>query len=408
MISQATTEKCPVCDSSDLSRCAEIKGIPVFCNVLLSERPKALGAKKGDLRLELCGQCGHVHNSAFEPDLVKYTDDYDCSLHYSTSFQSFAEQLAEQLVTRYRLNNKTVIEIACGKGDFISLLCTLGNNKGIGFDPSYKASDSTQQPSSNFEIIKDYFSPKYGDLDADFICCRHAIEHVANPVAFLETIRRAINGKTGVALYFEVPDMNYTFNEVAIWDLIYEHCGYFCKTSCEEAFTKSGFKMNRIATVFGNQYLAIEVEPEQAFEKNSHQSASDGVLVSGSASVFDLDRYLESASHFNISYRSKLGDWSKRLSDFKDENLKVVVWGCGSKGVTFLNILNVDDEVSYVVDINPNKCGKFTAGTGHEVVSPDFLKHYQPHIVIVMNPLYKNEIQRDISKLNIKPEVITA
>ena len=36
------------------------------------------------------------------------------------------------------MHNKNIIEIGCGSGEFIKLLCELGNNKGIGFDPSYK------------------------------------------------------------------------------------------------------------------------------------------------------------------------------------------------------------------------------------------------------------------------------
>jgi hypothetical protein len=58
-----------------------------------------------------------------------------------------------------------------------------------------------------------------------------------------------------------------------------------------------------------------------------------------------------------------------------------------------------------VVDINPHKHGKYLAGTGHEIVSPDFLKGYRPHHVIVMNAIYCDEISRDLDSMGVSATV---
>ena len=45
--------------------------------------------------------------------------------------------------------------------------------------------------------------------------------------------------------------------------------------------------------------------------------------------------------------------------------------------------------------------------TGQEIVSPDFLGEYRPDVVIVMNPVYVNEIKQDLSRLGLSPKVLT-
>jgi hypothetical protein len=47
------------------------------------------------------------------------------------------------------------------------------------------------------------------------------------------------------------------------------------------------------------------------------------------------------------------------------------------------------------------------AGTGHEIVSPEFLKNFKPDVVIVMNAIYKNEIQRNLEKMGLFGEILT-
>ena len=73
---------------------------------------------------------------------------------------------------------------------------------------------------------------------------------------------------------------------------------------------------------------------------------------------------------------------------------RVAIWGAGSKGVAFLTTLGVRSEVAFAVDINPHKHGFFMPGTGHEVVGPERLREAPPDVVVVMNPIYVEEIRR--------------
>ena len=76
------------------------------------------------------------------------------------------------------------------------------------------------------------------------------------------------------------------------------------------------------------------------------------------------------------------------------------------KGVSFLTTLGLTEEVAAVVDINPYKQGKFVPATGHEVIAPTALSDIRPDLVIVMNPIYENEVAANLRAMNLRSEVI--
>ena len=386
--------RCPVCDSNEVSRCIQIADVPVYCNVLLSSREQAINTARGDIELTYCKSCGHVFNSAFDVQKINYTQEYENSLHFSPRFQEYASSLAEQLVDRYQLYRKTIIEIACGKGEFLASICALGNNKGIGFDPSYVPGHVNDDTLENVEFIQDYYSEKYSAYQANLICCRQALEHIETPIKFLNTVRRAIGNQKDCAVFFEVPNVMFTLKDMGIWDLIYEHCSYFCADSLKKAFQISGYEVSNVQTTFGHQFLCADAFPNDINELN----------IDSSNGVEGVEEYAEK---FEQSYKEKTEIWKSRLEDFKRRGLKVVVWGAGSKGVTFLNALNIREEVEYIVDLNPHKHGKFVPGTGHEVVAPNYLKTCRPEAIIVMNPLYTEEIGRIVGEMDIKAAIIS-
>ena len=386
---------CPVCVSSDVAVILEIPRVPIHCNLLWLTRAEALGAPMGNIRLASCGSCGHLFNLAFEPELMEYTQAYESSLHFSPRFQRYAVSLATRLIERHSLYGKEVIEIGCGKGDFLKLLCELGDNNGIGFDPSYVPDGTYQQP-GRITFIQDLYTDRYAHYKADLICCRHVLEHIQSPTDFLTTLRRAIDGRQDTVLFFEVPNVLFTLRDLGIWDLIYEHCSYFSPGSLARAFTSCGFGIHELTEEYEGQFLGIEALP------------SENSGGPGKESGPDLGQISTLVSGFSKTYRSKLESWIGRLEKIARAGQTAVVWGAGSKGVTFLNTLKITDQIGYVVDINPRKHGTYVGGTGQEIVSPEVLMEIQPDVVIVMNSIYETEIRELVDGIGLNTELICA
>jgi SAM-dependent methyltransferase len=394
------TGSCPVCDSRDLAVCVRLPGVPVYCNVLFTDRHDALAAPTGDIDLVGCRSCGHLFNAAFDPDRVAYSSDYENSLHHSPRFQQYAHALAARLVADYDLHGKTVVEIACGQGDFLQLLCETGGNCGVGFDPSYSPGRGGAGSSrADLRFVRDYYSEAHADVHADLVCCRHALEHVARPVELLRTLHRAV-GDRGTPVFFEVPNALHTIEALGVWDLIYEHCGYFWEGSLAAAFRRAGFEVRRLATEFGGQYLTIDAVPD-ADAARPGSAPKAGVSIGGRADELSLGALNTLVARFAEAYRTRVEHWRGVLDALRRDGRRAVLWGAGSKGVSFVNALQAGEAIDCLVDLNPHKHGRFVPGTGHQVRAPESLAGRPPDAVIVMNPLYAGEIGAALRAMGI-------
>ena len=101
-----------------------------------------------------------------------------------------------------------------------------------------------------------------GQLDRPFdaILCRHVLEHLDDPLALLSDIRRA-SGSRGVPVYFEVPNAGWMLETVSMWDVIYEHVGYWSAPALTALFRRAGFDPVSVCTGYGGQFLMAEAVP---------------------------------------------------------------------------------------------------------------------------------------------------
>ncbi len=133
----SNTSLCPNCLQQSLKPIYKVDPVPVHSVMLVPTREEALYFPAGTINLGFCEVCGFVANTSFDESKMNYSPRCEETQGFSPTFQSFHSDLAQELIERYDLRNKTVLEIGCGKGEFISMLCDMGDNRGIGFDPAF-------------------------------------------------------------------------------------------------------------------------------------------------------------------------------------------------------------------------------------------------------------------------------
>lgn len=388
-------QSCPNCNSKGLSIFYAVNDIPAHNCLLMYSREEALKSPRGNLQLGLCQSCGFITNTLFDPSVQHYSSQYEETQGFSSCFNAFAKSLAQKLIDKYDLRNKTILEIGCGKGEFLALVCQLGDNRGIGIDPAYVPERNPGGATSRIEFIQDFYSEKYAHLKVDVICCRHTLEHIAPTWEFMQTLRRAIGDQSDTLVFFELPDVMRVLREGAFWDIYYEHCTYFTAGSLARLFRASGFEIDDLYLDYDGQYLIITAYPCDCPTSASLDVENDMELLNQA-----VEEFREKCSH-RISY------WQSKIQETITNGQKMVLWGSGSKGVAFLTTLKLTCEIEYVVDINPYKHGKYMPGNGQEIVSPDFLRDYKPDIVIVMNPIYREEIRHSLTAMDLSSQLIT-
>jgi len=392
-IFEQPNQTCPSCNSKGLSAFYSVDEIPVHSCLLMSSREDALQYPSGNLQLGFCPACGFITNTCFDPSLHNYSTQYEETQGFSACFNAFTKSLAQRLIDKYDIRNKMILEIGCGKGEFLALMCQLGENQGIGIDPAY-VPERNPDVTSRIEFIQDFYSEKYAHLKADVICCRHTLEHIAPTWEFMQTLRRAFGDRRDTLVFFELPDVMRVLREGAFWDIYYEHCTYFTAGSLARLFRATGFEIDDLYLDYDGQYLIITAYP------------ADGPTSMSLDIENDMELLTRAFEEFREKCSSQIDYWRSTIGQIIAVEQKLVIWGSGSKGVAFLTTLKLIKEIEYIVDINPYKHVKYMPGTGQEIVSPQFLTEYNPQKIIVMNPIYCEEIQRDLDSLSIKADLL--
>jgi hypothetical protein len=382
---------CPACGSAAVQVFHEQPSVPVNSCVLVPDRETAVHFPRGSIQLGWCTACGFISNLAFNPSLAEYSSRYEETQAYSPRFMTFARDLAERWVGKHGLAGGSVLEIGCGKGEFLTMMVEAGVKRGTGIDPGVAPDRIDPRVGDRVRWIADFYDERYRDISADAVVCRHTLEHIGPVAHFMRMIRANIGNQLDTVVLFELPDVGRVLDEAAFWDVYYEHCSYFTAESLARLFRTTGFEVLAIDRAFDDQYLLVEALPTSSAEPGT-----------GTNDLVELDGRIR---RFSDGYQRQVEYWRRNVLAVAARSNRSVIWGAGSKGVAFLTALGTE-QIMYAVDVNPHKHGMYIAGTGQQIVPPPFLQEYRPDVVIAMNPIYREEIQRELDRLGVGAELV--
>ncbi len=325
---------------------------PVFQNRMYDSREEAIACPKGNIRIVEDLKSGLIFNNAFSPAAMVYDGNYQNEQALSPLFQKHLESVVSKI--EQHIGHDRLVEVGCGKGYFLEMLLAKGFDV-VGFDPTYEG--------LNPRVKREYFGP--GVIEkANGLILRHVLEHIQNPVDFLGQLKEA-NGENG-KIYLEVPCLDWICEHKAWWDIFYEHVNFFRLSDFDRIFgdvVESG-------RLFGGQYLYVIAELS---------SLRIPVIDENDRVAFppDITGYIKEHGQMNQS--------------------GAAIWGGASKGVIFALLkARAGQPVSTVIDINPAKQGRFLAGTGLQVKSPEEGLAGLPNrsTIYVMNSNYLEEIKQ--------------
>jgi len=328
-----------------------VRDIPIYQNKVYDDHASALACPRGDVALVQDPGTGLIFNRAFDGRRLVYDASYQNEQALSGAFKVHLDEILA-LVGRH-FEGRSLIEVGCGKGTFLEFLLDHGFNI-TGIDPAYEG--------SNPKVIKALFEPGLG-ICADGIILRHVLEHIPDPLAFLASLAEA-NGGQG-RIYIEVPCFDWICDHRAWFDVFYEHVNYFRLADLQRMFAQ----VHASGHLFGGQYLYVVAELDSLRRPAFSPAAA-------------------------VRFPSDFMAAVERLPD-ELRGRPTAIWGGASKGVLFachMGALGVT--IDQVIDINPAKQGRFMAGNGLKILSPEeALPNLEPGAnLLVMNSNYFDEI----------------
>jgi len=390
---------CRACGAPKVEVFYRLEGVPVHSAMVLEAADAARDFPTGDLAIGLCDACGLVSNTAFDAAAHSYGAGYEESQACSPTFSRYATDLAQRLVDRHDLKGRTVLELGCGKGEFLALLCKTGAAKGIGIDPAFVPERLAPEHRAHVQGVQELFDESHAPLvaEADFVCCRHTYEHIGHAFEFLSLLRRLLDGRADVPVFFDVPEGRTVMHEGAFSEVYYEHCSYFSPGSLSRIFQRAGFRVLDVWTEYAGQSLLLEARADADAANAPLPDAAEAP----EAMRESVDRYCDIASE-------SIARWGRLVRERAAAGETVVLWGSGSRAVSFLTTIGLLDlqEVAAVVDINPHRQGRHMPGVPQRIVEPAALREIRPSLVIAMNPLYVGEIQGDLDRLGLDAELL--
>lgn len=373
-----TASRCRCCGHVELIDQLDVRDVPVENSRLPFTAQEARSVARGDLLLRECRRCGFIQNDAFDPALVVYDAEYLADQSGSPFFRAFADRIVDELLGRVEQPQPTALEIGCGEGAFLERFCAASGGAGIGVDPV-----APDRSDGELRFVPAEFGAGSGDFDADVVICRHTLEHIAEVATFLRTLRSELESRPDCLVYLEVPDTGRILREGAFWDLYYEHCSYFDEASLRYLLASTGFEVVECRLDYADQYLVAFARLGEPTEPPNGRDCS--------RSFAPVTEGLE--------------EWRAWAEDRADAGSRVAVWAASSKAVSFLSMID-DANVVVATDINPDKAGRFLPGSATEVCAPDQLADHEVDTVVVMNPVYLEEVRSSLSQLGLVVDTI--
>jgi SAM-dependent methyltransferase len=391
---------CPACKLVSEISTVSRNDLITMQNYIYREYNDALKAAVGRFELYFCTNCGLVFNAAFDARLMTYDEGYTAYIP-SAVFENYYREIANFLDTKFALSDGFVVDIACGKGNFLELLGEMFPNlRGLGIDPSYEPDDSGDS-ARNIKFISDVFKEEYITEKPSLVLCRHAFDQIENPLEFLQSIRRSVSKYDEVNFFIEVGDLEWMIENKSFADFCYERCSFFMADGMGNMLRLAGFTVDKIEKAFGGQYLWAY----GAIRQDSQAASADDLNFEDANSIGK--RLIE----YSGREKKLIEEMKVRLENLKSEGYLAAVWGIATKGVVFCNLIDAEKTLfDYCVDINPQKLNCFVPHTGHKIDAPEVLREAGSAkiLIVVMNPNYLDEIESYCRSLNLNASFMDA
>ena len=230
---------CNCCGDHSFTPLLSFHGVPLTG---LFRKSLDTSLKRIDLSFELCGRCGLIRQKAGS-GLREYI-----KVNRSTGLQFpvYVHALIGKLKASGIGADDLVLEVGANDGLFMSALRDVGFTNLVGVEPSQELAKAAQ--GRGHTVVCDYFGPdlvqhlraKYGPARA--VICRHTLEHVPHPDAFVAALAQCLEDNHALALV-EVPDgsaIPELLNVYEFWD---EHLFCFSKNNLVRLLQRSGFEV---------------------------------------------------------------------------------------------------------------------------------------------------------------------
>ena len=313
-----------------------------------------------DLNLFQCSSCGLVQLSE-KP--VSYYKEVIRASSFSDEMKKFRGEQFVSWVDKYNLKGKSILEVGCGRGEYLSILKQTEVSLAHGIEYSKESVSSCIN--SELSVTKGFFGDENFVLPKqkyDGFICLNFIEHWPNPNKVLAHLKKNLS-EDAIGI-IEVPNFDMILKQGLYSEFISDHLFYFTKDTLTFMLNYNGFEVIECSVIWHDYILSAVVRKRKRIDLSLLKSRKLNVET-------ELNSFID-----------------------KFEKKEVAIWGAGHQSLAVMSLAKLENKIRYVVDSAPFKQGKYTPATHFPIVAPIELVNNPVKAVIIIAASYSNEVAR--------------
>jgi SAM-dependent methyltransferase len=388
--------KCRHCASELALTMVDLGSAPPS-NSYLTKQTLQAPEKWFPLRVLVCEQCWLVQTEDFAQVNELFDADYAYFSGFSSSWLAHSERYVAEMVARFNLTiNSHVVEVAANDGYLLEYVKAF-KIPCIGVEPT--ASTAAAARARGIPVVEDFFGLRLAKelvaqgKQADLIVANNVLAHVPDINDFVAGFA-ALLKPHGVAT-FEFPHVLKLIIENQFDTIYHEHFSYLSLTAVNHIFVANGlsvFDVEEHRTHGGSlrvfaQCNNTESQPRSArVQELLQREAKAGLL------------YADTYTKLQTKTDHVKNDFIAFLLEASRQGKSVAAYGAAAKGNTLMNYAGIrSDLISFVVDRNPAKQGKYMPGSRIPIVDELRLQQEKPDYVLILPWNIKEEVMQQLA-----------
>jgi SAM-dependent methyltransferase len=365
-------------------------GMSPLCESFLSEDQLDAMEPFYPLKAYVCQSCLLVQLSEYvSPEAI--FSEYAYFSSYSDSWLRHAKNYCGQMIERFGLGpGSQVVEVASNDGYLLQYFAERGLGV-LGIEPAANVARVAIAKGipTRIEFLGRETARRMAaeGVSADLLTANNVLAHVPDLNGFVAGLATLL--RPGGVLTVEFPHLSRLVAENQFDTIYHEHFCYLSLLVVGKVFAAQGLKVFDVEELRSHGGSLRVYACHQSDPRSITDRALDIAAAETAAGYDRLDTYLHFATRVEETKRKLL----EFLIRSRREGKQVVGYGAPGKGNTLLNYCGVHtDFVSYTVDRNPYKHGKFLPGTHIPIYSPERIAVTRPDYILILPWNLKEEI----------------
>ena len=365
-------------------------------NAYLTQAALKAPEKWFPLRVLVCTECWLVQTEDFAQAHELFDSEYAYFSSFSTSWLAHSQKYVADMIERFGLGSHShVVEVAANDGYLLQFVKAAGIPC-TGVEPT--ASTAAAAREKGITIVEDFFGTRLATAlaeegkRANLTAANNVLAHVPDINDFVSGFANLLI-PDGVST-FEFPHLMKLMAENQFDTIYHEHFSYLSLSAVDKILSANGLR------VFDVQELPTHGGSLRVFAQRADTGTRERTEAVAEMLKREQEAGVQSESYyaaFQIRTDKVKNDFLSFLLEAKEAGKSVAAYGAAAKGNTLMNYAGVrPDLISFVVDRNPAKQGKFMPGSRISIVDESWLTDKKPDYVVVLPWNLINEVTQQL------------